>query len=196
MESRRKSSLKSSSLPQDFLKLVNEVFNANFDTGLKSLGKLTRCKHRFEASGAVFADEIVLSVSLLQEKQISATTAYASCDFDPKASSPTIQDLLSLCVDASGAIFGQLFEPKKIPQLAEDSLSALENIPFDWTPMEIEKKNIFLKVDKANPSLDQMTEDWLEKNDPDLHKIRAQEEAETEALFITGPKSPKKGPVH
>jgi hypothetical protein len=198
MESRRHHKTKPGDLPVDFLKLVKEVFSTNFESGLKALAKI-KADPSFEAQGRVFVDEIVLAVSLIHEGQLAATTVYASCDFDPKASSPTIQDLLNICVDAIGSFYGAYLNPKnreRLEQLADESLSALEAAPFQWTPLEVEKRQVFLKVDKANPKLDQMADEWLAKNDPRLEEREAEEQREMEKLFITGPKSKPSGTTH
>ena len=102
-----------------------------------------------------------------------------------------MQDLLAVGVDAVGTVFGTLLAPETpavIEQLADDSLSALENIPFDWTEIEADRKRAFVKVDKSNPSLDAMADQWLRQHDPDLVEGEKAEEDETKKLFVTGPK--------
>ncbi|MGZ3709265.1 MAG: hypothetical protein ACXWPM_11045, partial [Bdellovibrionota bacterium] len=119
---------------------------------------------------------------------------YASCDFDPKASSPTAQDLLGACVDATGGLWGQLLDPtnrKGLEQLADESLSALQNAPFEWASVDVDQYRVFLKVDKANPELDQRADEWLEKNDPEYHERQQREAEETAELFVTGAKNRK-----
>jgi hypothetical protein len=89
-------------------------------------------------------------------------------------------------------MFGSLLSPDKpeaIAGLANESLSALENVPFDWTEMESDQKRIFVKIDKANLEVDAMTEHWLEKHDPDFKEKVEEEQKKTESLFFTGPKS-------
>jgi hypothetical protein len=157
MERRKGDKFRSSPLPVDYLKMITEVFTSNFDAGLQILKKHARGELSIEASGAIYATEVVVSVSLLEKGQLAATTVYGSADFDPKASSPTVQDLLAACVDGIGAIYGQLLDPEhpdRIEQLASESLSALENIPFQWTEVPVERHKIFLLVDKANPHLE------------------------------------------
>lgn len=184
---------KSSALPHDYLEMVREVFTTNFDSGLKALAEISAAPY-FEAGGEIFTDEVILYVSLLHKDQLAATTVYASSDFDPQASAPTVQEVLSACVDAIGAVFGQILDSsspagrKRLEAVAQESLSALENIPFQWTPLEVDRQRIHVKVDKANPQLDQLADDWLAKNDPDELGRRKKEHADTEALFVTGPK--------
>ena len=184
---------KSSALPVDYLKMLKEVFTTNFDEGLKELKKTSGTPAEFQAMGQIYPDEILVAVSLLQKDQLAATTAYASCDFDPKASAPTVEDLLGVCVDALGAIYGQLLDPafpEKIAQLAEHSLSALDDVPFEWTVVPIDKQKVFTKIDKSNPNLESLADQWLKKHDPELKKRQKKEHEETEALFITGKTRP------
>ena len=146
--------------------MVVEVFHANFDAGLKLIEKNSGNKTAFEARAEVFSNEVVLAVTLAQAGKLAATTVYASCDFDPQASAPTVQDLLSACVDAAGTFFGNHMDGSvRTEQLLDQSVSALEDAPFDWTPVQIEKFQIFLRVDKSNPGLENLADDWLAKTD-------------------------------
>src|SRR4051794_22159178 len=99
MERRKTSTIKPTPLPVDYLRMVSTVFTTNFDAPLKAFAKLKEQPVRFEASGNVYGDKIVLCVSLHTAGELAATSVYASSDFDPKASSPTVQDLLGACVD-------------------------------------------------------------------------------------------------
>jgi len=189
LEKRHPLTSKSSPLPVDYLKMVEEVFTHQFDEGLKLYSTL-KPESRFIASGAVFSDEIVATVSLISEGQLAATTAYASADFDPKASSPTVQELLSACVDALGTVWASLLDVEKtetLHHLAEESMSALENVPFEWTAVDSNQRKIFVKLDKSNPLMDQIANEWLKKNDPNYTTAIEEEEEETEKLFVTGP---------
>lgn len=187
---------RTSGLPVDYLTMVTDVFTTNFDSVIKAISKTAGAGVHFEVNGSVFPDEIVLAVSLIIEGHLAATTVYASIDFDPKASAPTAQDLLAVCVDAAGAVFVKLTEDQKaIEGLIQESLSAMKEIPFDWTPIEVERQRIHVKVDKANPKLDQLADDWLNRHDPEFQERQAKEQAETEKLFFTGPKSGS-GSVH
>jgi hypothetical protein len=194
LERRRISNVptKSSELPLDFVKMVREVLEAHFDEGLKALNAPDLCTEpSFVVSGAIWPDEIILSATLVSKGSMNATTVHASVDFDPKASSPTLQDQLNLCVDAIGGGFQNLFgdlNTEQLEKLAHGALSAWEDIPFDWAKTDIEKKAVWLRVDKSNPALDTMADDWLSKNDPEFKKQVDEEESETKDLFVSGPK--------
>jgi len=169
-------------LPVDYLKMVNEVFSTHFSEVLAELKKIGK-KNHFTASGSIYPDEILLSVSLIEDGLLSATTAHASCDFDPTASQPTAEDLMAACVDALASLFSEILPSEDLSKLAEivdQPLSAFESIPFVWTPMVVNKREIYLVVDKTNPNLEKMTEEWLEKNDPDRALEEFEEEEEEE----------------
>jgi hypothetical protein len=197
--SARASIVKSSDLPADYIKMVAEVFHNNFEAGLKAFAKHTGSKVHFEVSGKIYDDEIIVAVTLVTEGKLGANSVYASIDFDAKASSPTVPDLLAAGIDAIGGVFLTLLDtktPENLAQLADESLSAMTDIPFEWTQMEIDRFRVYLKMDKANPRLDQEADDWLAKNDP-KHRERLEEEArETEKLFVTGDEQKKRGTTH
>ena len=193
MERRKESISKPSPLPIDYLNMISEVFATNFDQGLKIFSE-TRPNPRFEARGEITSNEVVVAVSLVNDHHLATTTVYASCDFDPKASAPSAQDLLEACIDAIGTIFGSLLvpeHPETITLLAEESLSAMENVPFHWTLIESNQYKIYVKLDKANLLLDELADDWLEKHDPQIKEKDLKTQKEVEDLFFTGPKSKK-----
>jgi hypothetical protein len=182
---------KSNPIPLDYVKLVSEVFRTNFDAGLKAYDQLHSRRSAFHVSGAIYVDEIVLAVTLSSEDQIVATTVYGSAEYDPVASSPTAQDLLAACVDAIGTVYAGLLDPldkAQLEALGTESLSALDKVPFDWTKVEVERFRIHVKLDKSNPQLESLADQWLDKNDPGRREREQREHEETEALFVTGPK--------
>ncbi|MCM0605643.1 MAG: hypothetical protein KA715_06090 [Xanthomonadaceae bacterium] len=155
-------------LPKEYLKMVDDVFAKNFADGLKVLGEYLK-KPRFHTSGKIYQDELQLCVSILSEGELAATSVHASCDYDSKANLPTVNDRLADCVDAAGIIWANLLDtdkPEAIEELSARSLTAMENVPFEWTKVEVNKRKIFVCVDKTNPAIDELTNDWLKKNDP------------------------------
>jgi hypothetical protein len=189
---------KENPLPIDFIRMVSRVFEQNFEEGLKALAKFKGKKVHIEASGGIYPDEVLLAVSIITAGELAATTVFASHDFDPKASSPSAQDILGACVDAIGSLFQQIFFDEKIDKgiekLAAPTLSAVEGVPFEWTELEVDRYRVYLKVDKSNPSIESMADLFLEKNDPEYKERLQKEHEETEKLFVTGPK--KSSDVH
>lgn len=184
-ERRKEGKFKGTELPIDYLKMVTETFTSHFDATLKALKKMKN-PSRFIASGRIFQDEIVLTISLVQEGQMAATTLHASIDFDPQASAPTVDELLSTCVDATGSLFAQIFDDNseaKLERVLAQSAASLEDVPFEWASSEINKRAVFMKIDKSNPHLEQMADEWLAKNDPKMAEEEGSLAAEATEFF-------------
>ncbi len=175
--------VKPSDLPLDYLKLVESTISDSLEAGLNAVKKLHPEAH-FYARGAVFSDEVMLTITLaLGTKAIAATTAYASADFNPLVEKPTIEMALAACLDALGGIFALYLDetsPQKIEQITHHALGALEDAPFEWSPVEMTADGsqipVFVKIDKSNPRLDEIAEQWLEQNDPDYLAHKAAED--------------------
>ena len=164
--------------------MVTEVFEKNFGDGLKAVGKVLK-KPKFHTSGKIYQDELHLSVAIISENDIAATCVTASSEYDAKASTPTVNDRLADCVDAIGAILADLLDTDKaenIEMVGAHSLTAMENVPFEWAPIEVNKRKVFVCVDKTNPALDTMTDEWLKKNDPHYQDPNDQEAAAVKAM--------------
>ena len=181
----------SSEIPVDYRKMVEETLRNHFDDTLALLEKQHRVKFSWHVEGRIFSDEVVLAASLLPNSGIAATTGYTSVDFDPKASHPTAEESLSFCVDAMGAIFDSLLAEDQVKNraaLVAESLGAFENIPYEWAELEIEKKRVFVRFDRANPKLDTLATDWLAQNDPLSREEDDEFEEESSEMFFRGPK--------
>ncbi len=185
--------IRSSELPVDFRRMAVEVFATHFDESLKKVRDRVGAETDFHVFGAIFLDEVRLTVTLSHPEIVNATSVHSSCDFDPKATSPKAEDLINASIDAIGSVFLQLTET-----LTDESIDALfstlddlGDIPYEWTKVEINKIPLFLKVDKTNPGIDLLAEDWLARHDPSYRKKEEEEDLETEELFFTGPKKPK-----
>lgn len=196
---RKLTSFKSSPLPADYLRMVTGVIINNFEAEMKSLKQHLGVSPEPSATGEVFPDEVLLSVSLVFPKQLKAVTVHASCDYDPMASSPKIDEVLGLCLDAAGGLLSGLLsagaESKENAEtLRSGNLDDLGTQPLEWAPLDIDKKRVFARVDRINPALDQAADAWLRANDPEYAAQEEEEQAETRKLFKTGPGSGKHGP--
>lgn len=183
--------LKGSELPTDFTEMVKEVFTAHFDEALQKFAAAAGVPYGFEASGMIYPNEILLRVTLKNPEELAATTLYGSVDFDPQASAPSAQDLLSCCVDGVASLFDWLVQgegaDERIEAMVSASLSALDGIPWEWSSIEVQGRPVFVRIDKANPKLDAMADEWLAQHDPE-QKHAAEEEAEKTAdRFVGGP---------
>ena len=170
--------VKTTELPFDYLRLVEQTVTQAMLKGLEEIKK-THPVSEFYADGAIFSDEVVLTLTLSHGAQnLSATTVHASTDYEPGAD-PTIspgvalEKILGACVDAASAIFDYYLDPKspiKIAQIADHSLGSLEEAPFDWTLIEKTQPPVWVKMYKTNPKLESLADDWLNKPDPEFVK--------------------------
>lgn len=174
---RKLTAFRSSPLPDTYLRMVSEVIANNFFAGKKS--------PEVVASGAIFPDEVLLSISIAYPKSLKAMTAHASCDFDPLASSPKADEVLGLCLDAAGSLVQEFLQHCEQKSLSPED-AELGPLPLEWTAVEIEKRKIFVRADRSNPALDHAAEDWLAANDPEHQELEEEEEAEARKLFKTG----------
>jgi hypothetical protein len=186
----------SSEIPVDYTKMVQEVMSNHFGEMLAPVEKKFSVLFSWHIYGRIFADEIVLAASLLPNSGITATTGFASIDFDPKASQPTAEEALSVCVDAMGTLFDALLgdgpnAKKNREALLDESLGAFVNIPLEWAELEVQNKRVYVRFDRSNPKLDQLATDWLSKHDPLLKDMEEDYEEETADLFFRGPRPPK-----
>ena len=186
---RLNSTFPSTDLPADYLKLVESTLTNAMEKGLAHL-KTLYPDARFKSYGAIYGDEVLLAITLsLGTGNLAATTVYASVDYLPNIPEPGLENTLSAALDAVGGVFELYLDPEdheKIEQLADSSLSALEDAPFDWTQVKAPeaKVGVWVKMDKSNPELDLLTEEWLSKNDPEYKKKGSlTEDVEAEEFF-------------
>ena len=173
--------LKPVDLPIDYLKLVEETLSESLKLGLIELRKIHPISD-LKAAGAIYADEVLLVVTISHGPQtLIATSFYASASFNPLMPEPGIEAVLDSCLDSVGTIMLNYLDTKRpdlIAEVAAAPIGALEEAPFEWTVMEEAKVSTWVKIDKSNPALEELAEDWLVKNDPSYSKEEAIEEAE------------------
>ncbi len=176
-----KIALKPADLPKDYLKIVEETLLETLKKGIVELKKIHPICD-LKACGAIYSDEVILAITISHgEQSLIATTVYASANFEPSAEEPGIESVLSHCLDSLGAVLMHYLDPAypdRIAQIADAPISALEEAPFEWTEMEEAKVATWVKIDKSNPALEALADDWLLKNDPSYSKEAALEEAE------------------
>lgn len=171
---------KASPLPVDYLRLVEQTLTQAMEAGLAEIKKIHPVSE-FSADGILYADEVLLAITLSHGDQVlAATTVTASADYNALQAKPTLEDVLSQCLDGVGSVFEHFLDPKfpdRISGLAQSNLGALEDAPFEWTASESKLASVWVKVDKSNPKLDAAAEDWLAKNDPDYETRKSKSEA-------------------
>lgn len=195
MERRKLTFSKASPLPLDYIRMVESVFVRHFDQELE-LYREIKPKSQFEARGEIYSDEVIVAVSLTTENVLAATTVHGSVDFDPKASAPTVEELLSACIDAIAAAFSAVLVPENLQAVAEETLAPLEEAPFEWTKTPSNQIAVWVRMDKSNPKFDAVADQWLAKHDPQYQEKLQEEQQATEDLFVTGNKAKNQGYKH
>jgi hypothetical protein len=125
-------------------------------------------------------------ISLISEGRLSATTVKASCDFTLGQEKPTVEELLAKSADLIQCFFDPYLTAGKFEPFLAEPLSAFEDgSPFDWTPNEAKTtpSTIYIKVDRSNPLIDELTEKWIDENDPELHNLEVRELTEQEEFM-------------
>ena len=179
----------STDLPVDYLRLIESTLTAAVEKGLIEMRKIHPTSV-FQAHGAIFGDEVILAATLFHgEKALAATTVYSSADYDPNADKPGLEATLAACLEAIGSIFDFYLDvkhPERITQMADRSIGSIEDAPFEWTAVsyEIEEQlPVWVKMDKANPFLETLTDRWLLENDPNFKNKTPEELAEAEEFL-------------
>jgi hypothetical protein len=152
-----------SKLPSEYIEMITDVFNKNFKSSLEK-------DEKFIVFGFLYHDEVLLSVSLKNEKyNRTISTCYASIDFPPpqfkneegklKGSSfEAVQTCVNLCVDSTASFFTQFFEENR-------PLDYDEEYRQNWTPIQIDEKNlVYLKINRDNVELELMANDFLKQH--------------------------------
>lgn len=182
---------KSSDLPIDYIKMAKEALENHFSEALEHIQKEFKVSFSWELGGRIFSDEIVLFASLIPSSGLVATTGYCSIDFDPKATKPNAEDCLALCLDGLGDLMEVLLnseDGKMRPALFESSSATFEKMPLEWAEFEVQKKIVYLKMDRMNPKLDQEATEWLKKHDPMMTHEEDEFEESASELFVKGPR--------
>lgn len=180
-------------LPVDYLRMVQETVTQALDSGLNEIKKFHPISE-FQAKGVLFEDEVIVALTLSHGPQtLTATTVYASADFNPaksaaiaaiselaeKGAHSPLELTLAACVDSITSVFDHYLDPKfpeRTEQLSQAALGALEEAPFDWTRFERVVPPIWVRIDKTNPALENLAEDFLRKNDPNFDQLEVDSE--------------------
>jgi hypothetical protein len=154
LPSRKKHSKKPGSLPKDFLLTVAKLFQDQFKKELSGAS--------FLAYGDLYPDEVVLCISLSHPKQLQSASMHVSTDL-PKsvAENPEkVTEKLQVMVDVAASWFAQCFQAGKG---LETVLHELREMDPAWQEFEWEKETLFVKLNKANYTLEKAATDFLKK---------------------------------
>lgn len=134
MNPRLQSSTEWTSLPNEYLEKVVEVFTQTY------LTQITQKNAEFRAEGRIFAAEILVRVGFHQKGQIAQDNFEISVDFDPKTQKA--QDIVGLAIDAAGAWFDAFFD------------DATQEYPESWFEFEFGDDQIYVQHTTNNSELE------------------------------------------
>ncbi|MEW6058109.1 MAG: hypothetical protein AB1540_16000 [Bdellovibrionota bacterium] len=166
MDRRKDTTTKSTRIPRDYLKLIEDIFNKNFS---KFLIKEKAGSESFVASGEIYPDEVLVAVSLKNPKNLRMTTCYASIDYPPpqlklesgKPAAPSasgVEICVNSCVDGIASFFATFFDEGRP---VDYDVEYRQN----WTAVEIEKKVfVYLRINRDNPELEAQADALLEED--------------------------------
>lgn len=131
----------STSLPQEYVSNIRELFEQNFKQQLNGRKVLVE--------GRLYKDELLLSVGFLPEPgSIRQINFEASMDHSGK----NIERKLSVCVDALASMMSQYFENEDSQEDTEEPQEI--DFPLNWTEYDFEKEKIWLQVSRRNTDLE------------------------------------------
>lgn len=140
-------------LPGDYLRLVEETFDQVFQKELLELRR-ERPAVKFQAEGWIYSNELTFSVCLGQEEALEARSFHTSFDFQPpEASGPFLEKALEVLE----VLVSFYFEgsPSPLPEewsLWEEVQGAASKHP---------SLKVFVKVDRRNSFLEKEAVRWL-----------------------------------
>jgi hypothetical protein len=152
---RKKQTKKPTSLPKDFLNTVSGLFQKQFKT---NLGGAT-----FLVYGDLYTDEAVLAVSLSHPKSLPAASLHISTDLHKGvAEDPSkVTDRLKVMVDVAASWFSQCFQAGNG---LETVLNEMTDADPAWQDLEWEESKLFVKLNRANYTLEKAANEFLKKN--------------------------------
>ena len=147
MEPRKKQKKRPTILPLDFTKNVSTLFNKQFKNQMN--------KAEFIVKGDLYPDEILLCISLVQEKALRAATMYLSLDVNNEMNEKPekITDFLKSMVDAAASWFHQSFSEAKQKGI-EGILAAMDELQPAWQKFEWDGNTLYVKLNKDNHVLE------------------------------------------
>lgn len=139
MTPRRPDSKKWSSLPEELLQQIQQVFAENFAEASK--------KGQIMAEGRIYPTELMLRVGYLEKGRLAQANFEVSLDYN--RNKENVMRLILLAVDcAASMMMDYLAEGESAD---EDQVA---DLPRTWMPFDVEGRTIYLQFTTENPSLE------------------------------------------
>ncbi len=154
---RKKQSGKGQSLPKEFIQKVGNLFNTQFQE--------SRQRASFSLYGAIYPDEVLFGISLMESGRLRSASAYFSKDLDDsvREKPEKLTNCLTTMVDLSSSWISQCYEDQPDKKGTEALLIAIDSMSAGWQEVNWEGSKVFISVDKTNQTLEQAADKILEK---------------------------------
>lgn len=158
MAPRKAQNKPASDLPGAFLKDVAKLFNSQFEQ--------QRGNASFSVHGALYPNEVLLCITVMQVGMLRAASCYTSMDLpknvaqNPKAVTENLRNM----VDLVASWFNQCFDESESTGL-EAILEAINEMDSVWEAVEWEKQKIFVLVNRDNHTLEAAADQILREGE-------------------------------
>lgn len=143
MKPRKKDSLKSTSLPIDFLSQLSDTVKEQYKKQLKNIQVITQ--------GRVFENEVLLRVGFLETGRLKQSNFEIS--FDLPFEKDQITSRLELAVDYLGGLIEEFLTTSTNN---EENHTFEENLPTLWKPIHLQKHQYYFQFSSENSELESM----------------------------------------
>ncbi len=138
---RLNTSKKWTSIPQEYIDQIKQVFSENFAEHL--LGA------KLIVQGRIYQQEILLRVGYLEKDRLAQSNFEVSIDYK-SSSSDQIMEKIHTAIDAVGSIMNEYFE-------MEQNL----DLPRVWKEFEFNKTKLYIQFSTENTDLEQQANELL-----------------------------------
>lgn len=132
MKPRLETSKKWSSLPDELLVQIKDIFTENFAKKLGTSKILTE--------GRIYPNEVVLRIGLNAPERVKQHNFEASMAYDK--AKDNVMALVHVAVDCAGSMLAEFLEDETT------------EFPHEWHKYDVEKKEVFLKYSTFNSNLE------------------------------------------
>ncbi len=149
MEPRLPSSKMWTSLPEDYIKQIQEAFAESFPSQAS--------QGQFVVEGRLYPEEILLRAGYLPNNQLKQSNFEISLAY--KKGKDDVIQLIHTGVDVAATMLDDLFQKGQE-----------EDLPRIWMEFEVENKTLFIQYSTTNSSLEEQASRLLKEHDEGLVK--------------------------
>ncbi len=132
MKARLEKSKKWSSLPEELLIQIKDIFTETFSSQLG--------ESKVISEGRIYSSEILFRIGIGSKDRLKQHNFEASMDYNK--SKDNVMSLVHIAVDAVGSMLSEFLKDEST------------DFPHDWQKFDIEKREIYLKYSTDNSNLE------------------------------------------